>query len=212
MPKLATNSSLSRARESLAHPISFESFLEKLSPKDRVQIERHVAALDAEGEPRHAQIWRRLAASLLTLAESGAKVNRQQSLQFYAPDGKYRMQVFAMEDLRDGTISVICGDAADEAVSAGLLVRRSPRGTAPAAPVPAPETYLVRESGDPLVLERLDGRADHPAFFKDMLGWNRRAVRIRVPVNASKAQVSAVELLCALSLERAGRPRTAAAE
>ena len=49
---------------------------------------------------------------MMTMASHSAKANGQQSMQFYIQDGKYRMQIFALEDLRDGTVHVYAADAA----------------------------------------------------------------------------------------------------
>ena len=57
----------------------------------------------------------------MTLAPHAVKLNSQQSAQFYVPDGKYRMQVFALEDLRDGNVNVYCGDVLKDALAAGVL-------------------------------------------------------------------------------------------
>ena len=36
-------------------------------------------------------------------------------------------------------------------------------------------------------------------FYKDMTGWNRKAICVTLPAMASEAQVRAVENLCALA-------------
>ena len=52
-----------------------------------------------------------------------------------------------------------------------------------------------------MAIDRLDGKTENAAaFFKDMLGWNRRALRVLLPVSASASQISAVESLCAMSV------------
>ena len=48
----------------------------------------------------------------MTLAPHFAKTDGQQRVRFFVPDGQYRMQVFAMEDLRDGVITIYCGRCA----------------------------------------------------------------------------------------------------
>ena len=202
MPTTRTPSALAAARQMLAEPISYDTFIQKLGGGDRLRVERHVAK--AEENPAHAALYQRLACGLYTLAPQTPKVlgNDQQTVQYYVPDGKYRMQVFALEDLLDGMLNVYCGDATEEAVTAGLLLRRAPRGGGPA---PTQQPYLTKDSGDPLTIERLDNSGEHRPFYKDMLGWNRRAVRIRLPIDANKSQASAVETFCALSLTKAGK-------
>jgi hypothetical protein len=57
----------------------------------------------------------------MTLAPHAAKLVGKQTAQIYVADRKYRMQVFALEDLQDGNFTVHCPDVLDEAVGSGLL-------------------------------------------------------------------------------------------
>src|SRR5687767_4099699 len=91
-------------------PFDYEGFLAKLGAKDRLNVERHIAALEADRDPSHARNWKRLATSLMTLAGFAAKTNGQQTVQYFIADGKYRMQVFAIQDLRDGVMTIYSGD------------------------------------------------------------------------------------------------------
>jgi len=193
MPTTKAKNSLASARAILSNVIDFDSFLQRLGPKDRLNAERHLAACEAETEGNHAKIWRRMAAVLMSLAPHAAKLNGRQSLQFYIADGKYRMQVFAMEDLADGKISIYCGDVRDEATKTGLLTGKAK---------PAGDRTLtgIQGSSDGLDIEALSGRSASIApFYKDMLGWNRTAIRIILPVTATNAQLTATEELCAIS-------------
>ena len=105
-------------------------------------------------------------------------------MQFYVQDGKYKMQVFAMEDLRDGKITVYCGDSSEAARAAGL--------------VSGDAENLHLGSDNHVTLEQLDAKSPNPApFYKDMLGWNRKALRITLPVNAKPSEIVAAENLCA---------------
>src|SRR5262245_15672850 len=97
--------------------MKFEDVLEKLGPKDRLNAERHLAAVDS----RHADLWKRMVATLMSLSGHAAKLNGQQSAQFYIADGKYRMQVFALEDKRDGKLTIYCNNILDEAEKAGVF-------------------------------------------------------------------------------------------
>ena len=189
---------LSQARAALASPIDFETFLSKLSAKDRTNAQRHVLACDAEGDGKHGVLWRRLACTLMTLAPHAIKFNGQQSAQFFIPDGKYRMQVFALEDLRDGKINIYCPNVLDEATTAGLLARK---------PVPGADEksvrYVITGTDQALEVTPLDGTTPNPAaFYKDMLGWNRKAIRITVPTTATNVEIEAVETLCAISSKK----------
>ena len=182
--------------------MSFADFLAKLSPKDRLNAEKRVGVLEAEPDPGRAPLWRRLVCTLMTLSPHAAKFVGRQTIQFYVADGKYRKQVFAMEDLQDGHFTVYCPDVLAEAVKLGLL--------AP-APHAEPHLYVVRPSGDPLRIEALDGASLNPgAHFKDMTGWNRKALRVTLPPSGTPAQVEAAEVLCALAAQHFAKAAPAA--
>jgi hypothetical protein len=177
MSKQPRSQLLVAARAALQNPLNYEAFLEKLSPKDRLNVTRH-----ADG---------------------------QQRVRFFVPDGQYRMQVFALEDLRDGVLSIYCGDALDEAIAAGVVVVQKAAGPVEAG---QPTEYLLPDSHESLAILRLSNESHVPAmFYKDMMGWNRKALCIRVAASASDTQADAVDLLAALSLVRAGKPPAAAA-
>jgi hypothetical protein len=193
--------SLESARASLSRPLSFEEFLAKLPPKDRAGAERRIAALEALPDQNHAHVWRRLACSLMTLAPFAAKLVGKQTLQIYVADGRYRMQVFALEDLQDGNFTVYCPDVLDEAMTAGLLTRE---------PHAEADKYVIEPSKDALSVKRLDKNTLNPApHFKDMTGWNRKALRITLPPAPTPAQLEAAELLCALGAQHFVRPAAA---
>lgn len=180
------------ARESLTRPLSFDDFLAGLTPKDRVNAERRVSVLEEGPDPRRASLWRQLACTLMHLAQSAKFVGRQ-TVQFYVADGKYRMQVFALEDLQDGNMTVYCPDVLEEAVAAGVLTQSGH---------PEDPAYSVGADQEPLRIDSLDGSSINPAaHFKDMMGWNRKALRITLPPSPSAAQVEASELLCAIAAQ-----------
>lgn len=193
MPKAVAKDPLDSARRRVAKPVSFDLLCEKLGPKGKLNAERHLATCQAgEHGAAHADNWKRLGCAMMTLASHAAKLNGQQSLQFYVADGKYRMQVFALEDLRDGNLTVYCADILDKALAAGVFEKGNTAGN----------EYRLADSQEVLTIERLDRTTSNPAdFFKDMLGWNRKALRITFPAGASGAQIAAAELVCALSLE-----------
>jgi hypothetical protein len=64
------------ARLPIVGTLNFESFLEMLAPKDRVNAQKHVAICETNSDPRHAILWRELACSLMALAGHSAKLNR----------------------------------------------------------------------------------------------------------------------------------------
>ena len=89
--------------------------------RNRATLEKHLAACDAEPDPGHGKLWRRLAVKLASLAAMPVQTGGPQAVLFYAPDGKYRMQVFAMEDARDGSIVLYLPDVTAAAVSEKIL-------------------------------------------------------------------------------------------
>lgn len=191
MAKTGPKQALLAAREALTHRLDFNEFLAKLAQKDKVNAERRVALLEEEPDPARARLWKRLACTLMTLAPQSAKLAGRQTIQFYIADGKYRMQVFALEDLQDGNFTVYCPDVLDEAIAAGLLM---------GAEEPGAPFRRVASSKEPLLIESLDGSSLNPAaHYKDLLGWNRKALRITLPPSASAAQIETTELICALA-------------
>jgi hypothetical protein len=177
----------------LSKRLSFPEFLAKLAPKDRANAERRVSVLEAGPDHARADLWRRLACSLMTLAPFAAKLVGKQTLQIYVADGRYRMQVFALEDLGDGNLAVYCPDVLKEAGEAGLL-STDPSGE--------PGQYLVEPSKEKLLIQQLDKTSLNPApHFKDMTGWNKKALRITLPASPSAGQIEAAELLCAIAAQ-----------
>jgi hypothetical protein len=118
----------------------------------------------------------------------------QQAVQFFIADGKYRMQVFAMEDLRNGKLTIYTVDVLDQAMRKGVL-------TGPLAADGSSSTYGVGKSRQTLTIDSLtaSNTPDPPAFYKHMLGWNRKALRISLLTTSTPAQVNAIESLCALA-------------
>ena len=185
---------LSNAQALLTRSIAFEEMLEKLSAKDRNTAEKHLLACqEGEGGERHATVWQRLACTLTMLAPHAVKFGAAQSMLFYVPDGPYKMQIFALQDARDGQINVFCGNVLDEAL-AGKLLKANPKSRDD-----NPQTYGLKDSDDRVEIEQLSGEDDLAAFCKHLVGWNRKALRIGIPATASEVQVRTAEQLCALT-------------
>lgn len=183
---------LAAARASLADALSFPDLLAKLSARDRGNAERRVTVLDAAGHADRSRAWQRLACALMTLAPV-AKFVGKSAVEFFVPDGKYKMQAYALEDMDDGNVTVYGPDVLAEAVEAGLLK---------ATKLPEPMSYAVASTGEPLSIHALDGSVLNPeAHVKNLTNWKRKAVRIALPQQASKAQLEAAELLCALAAQ-----------
>ena len=175
------------------HNTAFENFLTTVSARDRANIEKHVAVLDAEAGPGHAKSWRSLALVLRRFAPLAANTIGPQVIQFFIADGKYRMQVFALEDKRDGQILVYLPDVLAAAIKAGVLGK----------PIAGhPDDYPIRATkGEALHVESLDASntPDPQPAIKHMLGWNRKALRLTLPALANAAQIAATEAMCALA-------------
>ena len=184
---------------------AMETFLSSIGAKDRLSIERHLAACDAEPSPTHGRLWRQIAMALFKLAPLPVQTGAQHSVLFFIPDGKYRMQVFALEDPRQGELLVYLPDILDESLKEGLLTGAKPGAAAAEDEDPSEvvlRTYGVAgKKGETLQVELLTAtNTPQPApHFKNMLGWNRKSLRVRVPTAAAAAQAAAVKSLCTLA-------------
>jgi hypothetical protein len=165
-------------RTALAKPIELDALLSKAGQKDRTNVEKHLALLDAESGSPHGKLWRRLMRALATLAPLAIQTVGQQAIQFFIADGKYRMQVFALEDTNDGQVVLYVPDVLDEARKLKVVGAESPvpieQLTAANTPNPSPH-------------------------YKNMLGWNRKALKISLPVSATSEQIETAEHLAALA-------------
>lgn len=176
-----------------------EDFFKVVSAKDRTNVERHLAAIDAEPDAAHGRLWRRVATTLRKLAPLAVQTVGQHAVQFFVADGKYRMQAFALEDQRDGKILVYLPDVLEEAEKKRVLGASTQTGEAGEA------EYAVRGSkGVKLRIDALDANnTPNPApHYKHMLGWNRKALRLTMLTTAGDAEISAAEALCALAAKR----------
>lgn len=169
--------------------MTFADFCARLPVKERSYAEKRSAAM--ESDPALRELWQRLAARLLQLAGHSAKVNSKESIQFYAADGKYRMQVFALQDIAPGTLSLHCRDVLDTLLAKKLI--RKPEAGKTKYPVPG--------TNESLTIERvLPQAADHPPAFRDLLSWNRKCMRIDIEVSASPELLAALDKMLVLSL------------
>jgi len=175
----------------------FEKLLAKAGAKDRSNIEKHLAACDAEDSPQHAMLWRRLVVTLGELAPMSMATVGTQVVRFFIADGKYRMQVFAIEDNRDGMLSVYLPNVMVKAVREKLVLKKGERYS------------LAGPSHQLLSVEAIDANdpPDPPDHIKHMTGWNRKAVKATLSTTESGGpQVDATERLCALAAEQWAAP------
>jgi hypothetical protein len=171
----------------------FEGLLARCGVKDRTNLEKHLALCDAEPHPGHAKLWRRLAGRMAALGSLPVQTAGPGVLLFFIPDGKYRLQVFSLEDRRDGQLLIYTTDVLDQAVAKKILAK-------------AGGQYVV--AGNKAVainVEQIDAAntPDPAPHYKHLIGWNRKAIRITL--NASEADspvVGAVEAICALAAKQ----------
>jgi len=176
--------------------MDYQDFLASMGAKDRANIEKHLQICDAESEPGHAALWRKMATTLAGLAPHAFQTTGQRCVQFFVADGKYRRQVFALEDARDGKLQIYLDDVLDKSFSGGLLGK--PKKGDEAA---TPEYPIKGAAPQTLPIDSLDSAntTDPPSFYKHMLGWNRKALRINLPVKATAPQVAVAQAMVALA-------------
>ncbi len=179
----------------------YEAFLSKLGERDRQNVERHVAACETESSGEHVKLWKRLAGSLARLAPHATQTAGQRAVRFYVSDGKYRRQLFALEDLRDGNLVVYVVDALKDAIEAGVL--RGPLGTNGDVAL----YEVCDEPGTTVKVELLAAAktTSAPEYFKHMLGWNRKALKVTVPTTSSPVVLGALHQLCDLAVRQVAR-------
>ncbi|HXE53233.1 MAG TPA: hypothetical protein VN541_09475 [Tepidisphaeraceae bacterium] len=172
-----------------------DQMLARAGAKDRTHIQRHLAALDAEPDAAHGALWRRLAGTLATLAPLPIQTVGHSAVLFYVPDGKYRMQVFALEDQGDGRVAVYLPDVLDDAIKKKVLRKGDDSSEFP----------IVGSLRNTLKLEVLDAQntPEPPAHVKNMLGWNRKSIRVTLPaIGAEGPRVDATEALASLAAKQ----------
>ena len=170
---------------------SFKAFLSRLG-QTLAAVEKHAELREADAGQGYGRWWKRLASTLARLAPFAIETAGHQALKYHIPDGKYRQQVFALEDSGQGRVFVYLPDITAEAVSRKLL----------RAPAEGHTYSVVGEPDDSLELETVNSESkDAPIFCKPMLGWGRKALRTSVSVIAEERQVRAVERLCEIAAE-----------
>ena len=181
-----------------AQPVmDFDTFLEKAGTKERAKIEKYLATCEASPEPGRAKLWRTLATTLASHTPLAIQSSGKDAWQFFVPDGKYRKQVFALEDLGDGTVQIYLPDILQQATKEKILAKTD-----------VPNEFTLPKSRVTLKVDALDA-ANTPApppHYKHMLGWNRKALRITLSARDEGPQTAAAAAL----LEIAAREWAAA--
>jgi hypothetical protein len=184
---------------------NYDGLLLRLGARDRAAVEKHIAVCETEPTREHATLWKRVACLLCNLAPKALQTAGQRAVQFFAADGKYRRQVFAMEDLRDGVLAVYMIDILQAAHQAGLM--RAPISKTNEAVI---YPTGVDGPGVTLTIEALtsSNTAAAPDYFRHMVGWNRTVLKVTLPTTATTAQVEALEALCAIAGRAGAGPET----
>jgi len=172
---------------------NFEAFLTRLGQKGLAAIERHMDLCEADAVQGYGRWWKRIAGMLGRLAPHAIETAGHQAVKFHIPDGKYRQQVFALEDTGTGMIYIYLPDVLASALSKKIIKTVGPDGV----------TYTSGTDAQTQVeLEVMTSDAKEvPPFCKPMLGWGRRAIKMKVPVNAEEKQVRVAEKLCELAAQ-----------
>jgi hypothetical protein len=172
--------------------LDFQTLVSRLSAKDRHCVDRQIVARESSPIFGLADRWRRIAGTLLHLAPGMVKLSGLHTMQFYIADGKYRKQVFALHALPDSAIALCTPDILDDAIKFGLL--------APKPQADDSNLYLIGKTGQSLTVDIVNGTTlDPQMFYKDMTGWNRRAMYITLFGDSTQVQIRAVEDLCKLA-------------
>ena len=175
-----------------AEPLAtLEDVMARSGARDRANIEKHIAASEAEPTPDHAKLWKRLASKIASLAHMPVQTVGLQAVLFFIPDGKYRMQVFALEDKNEGQILLYLPDVLAAAVKNKLIQKV------------AGDEYAAAGSKDQtFTIQALDAAntSDPLPHIKNMIGWNRKALRVTLKTaQTDSSQVAAVEAMCDLA-------------
>lgn len=185
--------------EPMSEASRLEQFLARTSARDRVNIEKHLLALDGETDANHGKVWRRLATFLADLAPMPMQMVGQYAVLYFIADGKYKMQVFSLEDRRDGSVVLYLPDVLEEALSKKIIRRAGEEGFESGS---GGGKHVVR-----LSLIGNDGISDPQPHVKQMLGWNRKALRIAITAFEFEGPVlETAEALCELAASKFPKP------
>ena len=172
-----------------------EPLLARWPAKERTRLEKHLALADAEPDNHRGKLWRRLAATLGTLASLPPQTLGNLAVLFFIPDGKYRMQVYTLEDAGDGELQIFLPDVLGEALKKKIIAKGK-----------QPNEYAIPgAAGKILRIESLDAAntASPAPQIKNLIGWNRKAIRVRLPVtDTDNAQMKAAEGLFELAAKK----------
>jgi hypothetical protein len=182
--------------ETAPQQLTFDAFLAKLGTRDKVNVEKVLAAAETANK-RHVEVWKRLASQLFTLSPHAVQTSGQQAVRFFLADGKYRLQCFALEDQQDGKICVYTNDILSVVLKKKLVVEDDETES------DVPIYHPPKDEETRIGIESLNAgnSGNAPEHYKHMLGWNRKALRITIPTTATDKQVALVEAICGVARE-----------
>ena len=196
MPKTSAKRPTAQAAAPVEVPsiVRYDSLLDRLTEKDRATLNRQADALAEKYGRQHGVIWKRMTRVLATLAPQFLRVLAPNGIQFFIPDGKYRMQVFALHTPpATGKIAIYLPDVIAGSISAGVLAR-------PSAEAEESNEMRIGKTTETIHIDALDANTPDPdPVFTNMTGWNRKAMRITLSDNATEGQLEAVARLCTLA-------------
>jgi hypothetical protein len=170
----------------------FEPVLARLGIKERTKLEKHLATCDAEADGAHGTLWRKIAATLGELAPMAMQSVGNNAWRFFVADGKYRMQVFAMEDSMDGKLHIYLPDILTEAVKAKIVAKTA-----------IAKTFAAGKSQVEIDSLGVAEAASAPPHYQHMLGWNRKALRLSISTAKMDDSLDkAIESLAQLAAKR----------
>jgi len=168
----------------------FDRLQARLTPKARASVTKHLDIVSGSAELGFGECWKRLVGMLGRLAPDLVEAAGT-SLKFSIVDGKYRRQVYALDDQRKGLIQIYLPDIMAAAQKAGLV------GIAEGGTIAVKGDIKTRIPLDVITADT----KDIPDCCKPMLGWGRKALRIEIGVAGEEKQVRMIEKLCALAAE-----------
>jgi hypothetical protein len=183
----------STQQSTIAH--HYEAFLGQLSVKGLAAVHKHDEFCDAESARTLGALWKRLAGDLGKLAGHATEVQGQVAVKFHIADGKYKQQVFALEDTRQGYIAVYLPDVVQ------LAMRQKILATGASA-----HHYKVRGGTEQVQFTQIDAETKDLSACKGMVGWGRRALRAEVNGQTPEEHVHAIEQMCELAAQKWAAP------
>lgn len=177
----------------------YEALISHLSVKGSAAINRRNEQREEGSSNDLIELWKRFAGGLSRLVGHAATMEGQNILKFYIRDGKYRQQVFALEDNREGAIHLYLPDVLAKAKERKILFAGE------AVPM-----YRISANAEvQLRLEIITADTPDMNVCKAMVSWGKKALVTTLSPLLNEKQLGAIEQLCELAAE-AWPPQTLA--